>query len=190
MTTATIANNIATNFVSMEALVLIGPTGGRELPRPPHNIQSQELKSSSFPAPVHIVIFCAIEKAGMGKSTAALESNAVAAVVLFRPTGGQPEVTVSSVQYLVTTPQTSPNSCLYAISADSTSGLSGECVPELALGPKAASAVLLISAYRRPEVAPPHLQYPLQGSQTKHNPYPYAYSCDSEQWIGRGLIPS
>ena len=60
MTTANIANNIATDFVSMEALVLIGPTGGRESPCPPHNIQSQELGSSTSPAPVHIVMFYVI----------------------------------------------------------------------------------------------------------------------------------
>ena len=82
VTTATIAKNIATDFVSMEALVLIGHTGGRELPCPPHNIQSQELKSSSFPAPVHIVVYFAIVLAGMGNPKAALESKVVAAVVI------------------------------------------------------------------------------------------------------------
>jgi len=80
----------------------------------------------------------------------------VAAVVLFRPTGRQPGVAVSSVQYLVSAPQTSPNSCPYAISLDLTSELSGECIPELALGHKAASVVPLLSAHQRPEVALPH----------------------------------
>jgi len=99
-------------------------------------------------------MFYAIGYTGIGKPKAA------AAAVLFQPTGGQPGVAVSSVQYLVHAPQTSPNSCSYAISADSTSGLSGDCVPELALGPKSESAVTSISAHQRPEVAPPHPQYP------------------------------
>jgi hypothetical protein len=89
VTTITIAHNIATDFGYMEALVLIGHTGGRELPCPPHNIQSQELKSSSFSAPVHIVVYFAIVLAGMGNPKAALESKAVAAVVLIRPTVGR-----------------------------------------------------------------------------------------------------
>ena len=73
---------IAADFVSMLALVLIGPTSARESPCPPHNIQSQELRSSYSPANVHIVESFAIVLAGMDNPKAALKSKAVSAVVL------------------------------------------------------------------------------------------------------------
>ena len=86
---ATIANIIATDFVSMVALVLIGPTGARGLLRPPHNSRSQELGPSRSPGTVHIVVSFAIVLAGMGNPMAALESKAVVTVVLVRPTTGR-----------------------------------------------------------------------------------------------------
>ena len=54
-----------------------------------NNIQSQQLRSSSSPAPVLIVAFCVIGLTGMGNPKAALESKAVVTVVLVRPTTGR-----------------------------------------------------------------------------------------------------
>ena len=53
-----------------------------------------------------------------------------------------------SSQYPVPGPYTSPDPCLYAIYAGLTSGLDRECIPESALGPKAASAEPSILTHR------------------------------------------
>ena len=43
---------------------------------------------------------------------------------------------------------------------------------------------------RRPGVAPPNAQYPLQVPQTRPNPFPNAFKRNSDQWIGGRAIPN
>ena len=96
---------------------------------------------------------------------------------------------MSSSQYPLPAPRISPNPYLHVISVNSSSRLGGKCIPDPAVGPKAAAAVPSVSASRRPGVAPPHTQYPLQVPRTKPNPFPYACSCNSDQGIGGRASP-
>jgi len=161
------------------------PTSSRESLCPLRNIwlQLQALRTSSSHAPVLIVAFCALELLGMDNAKAALESKAATAVVLIRATTSREWCT--SARYPLPAPQTSPNPCPYTISADSTSGVGGKCIPGPALGPKA--AVPSVSA--EPGVTPPHTPYPLKRPRTKPNPCPYTCSRDSTSGLGGKCIP-
>ena len=101
-------------------------------PATQNNIWSHELGSGSSPDPMSIVVFSAIGFTGMGNLKAALESKAVAAVVLIRPANGHksprlPHNSHTQLHGPFPTPDLMPHPCI------ASSMLGGKCVPEPAL---------------------------------------------------------
>ena len=71
------------------ATTSIQPTGGQESPHPQQNIQSQQFKPSTTPAPIAIVAFASFYLLKMASPKVALEPKATTAMTFIGTRGGR-----------------------------------------------------------------------------------------------------